>query len=102
MAFVANSMAAVTTGQVAIVGQAVLRPLGFAGIPVYNVDNACAGSSSALSLALHAVEAGRAEDVLVVGVEKLFGPDRGDSYRALNGAVDTDLVHASGIDALAD
>ena len=47
MAFVANSMAAITTGQAAVVGQTVLRDQGFAGIPVFNIDNACAGSSSA-------------------------------------------------------
>jgi acetyl-CoA acetyltransferase len=99
MAFVANSMASVTTGQVAVVGQAILRPLGFSSIPVYNIDNACAGSSSALDLAVHAVEAGRAEVVLVVGVEKLFGPAKSDSFRALNGAVDTDYLQSAGIDA---
>jgi len=98
-AFVANSMASVTTGQVAIVGQAVLRPLGFSSIPVYNIDNACAASSSALDLAVQAVESGRAGVVLVAGVEKLFGKVRGDSYRALNGAVDTDFLTASRIDA---
>ena len=92
MAFVANSMAAVTTGQIAVVGQSVLRPLGYSGIPVYNIDNACAASSSALDLAVHAVESGRAEVVLVVGVEKLFGSDRGDSFRALNGAVNTEYL----------
>ena len=98
MAFVANSMASVTTGQVAIVGQAVLRPLGYSAIPVYNIDNACAGSSSALDLAVQAVAAGRAGVVLVVGVEKLFGETRADSYRALNGAVDTDYLAAAQID----
>jgi acetyl-CoA acyltransferase len=98
-AFVANSMASVTTGQVAIVGQAVLRPLGYSSIPVYNIDNACAASSSALDLAVQAVESGRAGVVLVVGVEKLFGKLRADSYRALNGAVDTEYLTAAHIDA---
>jgi acetyl-CoA acyltransferase len=101
-AFVANSMAAVTTGQVAVVGQAVLRPLGYSAIPVYNIDNACAASSSALDLAVQAVESGRAEVVLVVGVEKLFGAAKGDSYRALNGAVDTSFLAAAGVDASAE
>jgi len=98
-AFVANSMASVTTGQVAVVGQAVLRPLGYSSIPVYNIDNACAASSSALDLAVQAVESGRFEVVLVVGVEKLFGAARSDSYRALNGAVDTGFLAASCVDA---
>jgi acetyl-CoA acyltransferase len=101
-AFVANSMASVTTGQVAVVGQAVLRPLGYSAIPVYNIDNACAASSSALDLAVATVASGRAGVVLVVGVEKLFGPDRSDSYRALNGAVDTSFLAAAGVDALAE
>jgi acetyl-CoA acyltransferase len=102
VAFVANSMASVTTGQVAVVGQAVLRPLGYSAIPVYNIDNACAASSSALDLAVATVASGRARVVLVVGVEKLFGPDRSDSYRALNGAVDTSFLAAAGVDALAE
>jgi acetyl-CoA acetyltransferase len=101
-AFVANSMASVTTGQVAIVGQAVLRPLGYSAIPVYNIDNACAASSSALDLAVQAVESGRAEVVLVAGVEKLFGAARSDSYRALNGAVDTGYLASAGIDATSE
>jgi acetyl-CoA acyltransferase len=101
-AFVANSMASVTTGQVAVVGQTVLRPLGYSAIPVYNIDNACAASSSALDLAVQTVSAGRAEVVLVVGVEKLFAASRGDSYRALNGAVDTAYLAAAGIDVLAE
>jgi acetyl-CoA acyltransferase len=102
MAFVANSMASVTTGQIAVVGQSVLRPLGYSSIPVYNIDNACAASSSALDLAVQAVEAGRADVVLVVGVEKLFGANRGDSYRALNGAVDTDYLASADIDPAAE
>ncbi len=98
MAFVANAMASVTTGQVSVVGQSVLRPNGFTGIPVFNVDNACASSSSALTLALHAIAAGAARAVLVLGVEKLYAPDRTASYRALNGASDTDTLAASGVD----
>lgn len=101
-AYVANSMASVTTGQVAVVGQAVLRPLGYSAIPVYNIDNACAASSSALDLAVQAIESGRAEVVLVVGVEKLFGPAKSDSYRALNGAVDTSFLAGAGVDASAE
>lgn len=97
-AFVANGMAGLTTGQVSIVGQSVLRPNGFSEIPVYNVDNACAGSSSAVELAVHAVESGRASTVLVVGVEKLYHPDKATTFRALNGAVDTPFLDRSGFD----
>jgi acetyl-CoA acyltransferase len=98
MAFVANSMSAITTGQVAVVGQVVLSQRGIHGIPVYNIDNACAGSSSALNLATHAIRAGAARTVLVVGVEKLFTDDRTLTYRALNGAADLEWLNSVGVD----
>jgi acetyl-CoA acyltransferase len=99
MAFVANAMASITTGQVSVVGQTILRDLGYEDIPVFNIDNACAGSSSAIQLATHAIAAGAADTVLVVGVEKLYAEDRSKAYRALNGAVNVEFVEASGIDA---
>jgi acetyl-CoA acyltransferase len=98
MAFVANSMSAIVTGQVAVVGQVVLSRKGIDGIPVYNVDNACAGSSSALNLATHAIRAGAADIVLVVGVEKLVTDDRAVTYRALNGAADLEWLESVGVD----
>src|SRR5439155_16022591 len=85
MAFVANTAGGEITGQVAVVGQVVMDRLGIRGIPVYNIDNACAGSATALNLAAMAVRAGDADVVLVVGVEKLYSPDRAKTYRALNG-----------------
>ena len=98
MAFVANAVAAVTTGQVAVVGQVVLGHLGIGGIPVYNIDNACAGSSSALNLAVMAIRSGAARKVLVVGVEKLYSSDRSKTYRGLNGAADVEWAEATGVD----
>jgi acetyl-CoA acyltransferase len=98
MAFVANSMSALITGQVSVVGQVVLSRHGIEGIPVYNIDNACAGSSSALNLATHAIRAGAARIVLVVGVEKLVTEDRAVTYRALNGAADLEWLESVGVD----
>ena len=98
MAFVANALSSVITGQVAVVGQVVLSAAGFDGIPVYNIDNACAGSSSALNLAVQAIAAGAARHVLVVGVEKMYSDDRGATYRALNGAADLEWVESTGVD----
>ncbi|MHC0054729.1 thiolase family protein [Actibacterium sp. D379-3] len=99
MAFVGNSMSGTITGQTAVVGQTILRDMGFAGIPVFNIDNACASSSSAFNLAVQAIRAGAAETVLVVGVEKLVvTEDKTRAYAALNGAADPEFVAASGID----
>src|SRR3984885_7751033 len=69
MAFVANAMASIVTGQVSAVGQGILRANGFSGIPVYNLDNACAGSSSALSVAINGMRLGAANTVIVFVVE---------------------------------
>lgn len=52
-------------------GQRILDRLGMAGIPTINVENACASSSTALSMAAMAVSAGQFEIALVVGAEKM-------------------------------
>jgi acetyl-CoA acyltransferase len=98
VAFVANAMASVVTGEVSAVGQGILRANGFSGIPAFNIDNACAGSSSALNLAINAIRSGAADTALVLGVEKLVSEDRSRAYVALNGAADLDTIKSSGID----
>lgn len=100
MAFVANAMSGVVTGHSSAVGQSILRRAGFIGIPVFNIDNACAGSASALALAIQAIQSGSADTVLVLGVEKLVTDDKSRAYAALNGAADPDFVKESGIDPL--
>lgn len=54
-----------------ILGQLVVRDLGFAGVPVYNVENACASGATGVHLARHAMLADEYDTVLVVGVEQL-------------------------------
>jgi len=98
MVFVASTVNAVTTDQVAVVGQVVLTACGIHGIPVYNVENACAGSSTALNLATHAVSAGAAKCVLVMGVEKLFSSNRVLTFRGLNGSADAQWARGTGVD----
>ncbi|TCP42611.1 sterol carrier protein 2 [Tamaricihabitans halophyticus] len=52
-------------------GQRALYGLGHTGIPIVNVDNACATGSTALYLAREAIEAGLADCVLAAGFEKM-------------------------------
>ncbi len=54
-----------------ILGQLIVRDLGLKGIPVYNVENACASGATGVHLARHALLAGQYDTVLVVGVEQL-------------------------------
>lgn len=54
-----------------ILGQVLVRDLGLRGIPVYNVENACASGATAVHLARHALHAQAYDKVLVVGIEML-------------------------------
>jgi acetyl-CoA acetyltransferase len=55
-----------------LIGQRALRFTGLAsGLPVFNVENACASSGVAFHLAHRAILAGAIESALVIGVDKL-------------------------------
>src|SRR5437867_531835 len=66
-----NATDGVLHGQEMIRGEVALRHAGFAGIPIINVENACASSSSAFHVAWLAVAAGEVDVALVLGVEQL-------------------------------
>lgn len=54
-------------------GQMLQKQVGQTGVPVFNVQNACATGATALRTAVMAVKAGEADIGLAVGVEKLSG-----------------------------
>ncbi|MBD9500595.1 thiolase family protein [Pseudomonas sp. PDM17] len=54
-----------------VLGQVLLRDLGLSGLPIYNVENACASGATGVHLACHALQAGIYDTVVVFGVEKL-------------------------------
>ena len=55
------------------IAQQLQKQVGQAGIPAYNVSNACATGATALRTAIMAVKAGEVDMGLAVGVEKLAG-----------------------------
>ncbi|MFJ7200989.1 MULTISPECIES: thiolase family protein [unclassified Streptomyces] len=75
-------------GQHMIPGQVALRPHGFAGVPVVNVENACAGGATALWLAIAHVRAGLSDVALAVGVDKLVCTDAAQGLAVFDGAMD--------------
>ncbi|HEY4409085.1 MAG TPA: thiolase family protein [Acidimicrobiia bacterium] len=85
-----NAVDGVLHGQEMVRGEVALRHAGFRGVPILNVENACASSSSAFHVACLAVRAGAADVALVVGVEKLTHPQKERSFAAV--ATATDLV----------
>lgn len=92
VAFAANSVAGLITGQECIRGQVVLRESSIGGIPIFNVENACASSSSAFHLACQLISSGAYDTALVVGFEKLTHPDKKVSLGAFSSAVDIELA----------
>lgn len=89
-AFVANAAAGLMSGQEMIRGQVLLQDTSVSGLPVFNVENACASGSSALHLGWQAVAGGIHEMVLCVGAEKLVHEDRGRAFAAIASAVDVE------------
>ena len=89
-AYVGNAVAGLVTGQEMIRGQVLLRPAGIEAIPIFNVENACASSSTALHLGWQAVAYGIHDVVLCVGAEKLTHEDKTVGLRAIGTAVDVE------------
>jgi acetyl-CoA acyltransferase len=74
--------------QHSIRGQVALRPLGIEGVPITNVENACACGSTALHCAWKDVASGLYECSLAVGMEKLYNEDKMKSFMAFSGGMD--------------
>lgn len=75
-AFFANVGQGHMEGQHMIRGEIALRSMGLGGIPVVNVENACASGSSAFNLAVSHLKAGQSDVALAVGSEKMYSLDR--------------------------
>jgi acetyl-CoA acetyltransferase len=92
-----NALAGVLQGQEQIRGQSVLRDVGIERVPVVNVENACAGASTAFAQGVLAVRAGVARVALIVGFEKMFVDDTGRSLDALESAADIEVIAGLGL-----
>lgn len=106
LVFFANAVGGLITGQEMIRGQSALRHTGLLGVPMVNVENACASASTAFKLAVDAVRAGSVEIAIAVGCEKLTHPDKSRSFAAIGTAVDLfeldDIKRRVGIDHVDD
>jgi acetyl-CoA acyltransferase len=96
--FFANALSGLLTGQECVRGQVALRDTRYGGIPLVNVENACASGSTALHLACQAIDAGTYATVAVVGAEKMTHADRRRPLRALAGAADVSRLDEAGED----
>ena len=86
-AFFGNVSQSFMEGQHMVPGQIALREMGFERTSIANVENACASSSTALSLAYAHVKAGLADIALAIGAEKMSG-DKTKGFAVFDGAWD--------------
>ena len=94
-AFFANAAQGHMEGQHMIRGQLALRAMGISGIPVVNVENACASASTAFNLAVNALKAGQADVALAVGAEKMVSADRALMFGTFDSAWDVASVETN-------
>ncbi len=80
--------------QHSIRGQVVFRGMGIDKIPLVNVENACAGASTALHLAITGIKAGMFEVAIAVGSEKITNPDKAKSLAAYSYCMDVENFEA--------
>jgi acetyl-CoA acyltransferase len=90
-AYVGNSLGGLLTGQEGVRGQVVLQHSGITGIPIVNVENACASAMTALRGAWLEVASGVADVALAVGVEKMNVGDTARTIGALSAVSELDL-----------
>ena len=75
-AWFSNSGWGMRNFQHCIRGQVALRPLGIESIPITNVENACAGGSTAFHSAWKDVASGMTDVSLAIGVEKVYAMNK--------------------------
>ena len=91
-AFFGNCGQGYMQGQHMTRGQVALLPLGLQGIPIVNVENACATASTAFHMALGYLRGGMADVALAVGTEKMYSTDKVKMFGVFDSAVDVEMA----------
>jgi acetyl-CoA acetyltransferase len=79
-------------GQLSIPGQVVFSKIGIEGIPVFNVENACASGSTAVHLPVRHLQAGACDVALALGAEKMNVADKAKSLALFEAGWDVSRV----------
>jgi acetyl-CoA acetyltransferase len=91
-AWFSNSSWGIQSFQHCIRGQVALSANGLEGIPITNVENACASASTALNGAWMAIKAGQFDCVLAIGAEKLYTNDRAKTMEGFISGTDVEVT----------
>jgi len=90
--YYSNTAAGLVTGQESVRGQHAVRGTGLEGVPLINVENACASGSTALNQAWLAVASGQVDVAIAIGAEKLTSPDKSKALAVMTSALDQDRL----------
>ncbi len=90
--YFSNVLAGVLSGQESNRGQHALRDTALRGVPLINVENACASGATALNQAWLSVASGHADVAVAVGAEKLHFDDKAKAAAALTTALDQERL----------
>ncbi|MGD4065415.1 beta-ketoacyl synthase N-terminal-like domain-containing protein, partial [Xanthomonas citri pv. citri] len=91
-AFYAGITNGALQGQLSIPGQVVFSKIGLEGIPVFNVENACASGSTAVHLAVRELQSGACDVALALGAEKMNVADKAKSFALFEAGWDVSRV----------
>lgn len=92
MIYYSNVASGLLQGQESVRGQHALRDSGLLGVPLINVENACASGSTALNQAWLSVASGQVDVAIAVGAEKLHIEDKTRAFAAMTSALDQDRL----------
>ncbi len=88
--YFSNSNWGYFSAQQSIRGQVAFRDFGLMGIPITNVENACASGSTALQMAWLNIASGLVDCCLAVGAEKIYCEDKTKMFKSFWGGVDVE------------
>ncbi|MBN2283233.1 MAG: thiolase family protein [Deltaproteobacteria bacterium] len=89
-AYVSNTFWGMFSNQHSIRGEVMLWHMGIDTIPIVNVENACAGASTAFLLGYTAIKAGMHDVVLAIGSEKITHENKALSLGAYASCMDVE------------
>ena len=102
--YFSNSIWGYFTDQHCIRGQVALRDEGIMGIPIYNVENACASGATAFHSAWMGVASGLYDCALALGAEKMYNEDKIKMFGAFSTGADIENIgtHLANMQKISD
>lgn len=95
--YMGNAAGGALTTQTMVLAQVAFREVGIVGVPMLNIENACASGSAAFLQAWRDIGSGFYDTAIVAGVEKLYTSDTQKTMAALAGGGDAELEASVGV-----